>query len=62
MNVTEKQKQILVNFMQSHPDFGRDRLRYNRVNKRKIVSDFISCVLLNKALFLQTLNNLLFKL
>jgi len=48
--------------MQSHPDFGRGRLRYNRENKRKIVSDFISCVLLNKVLFLQTLNNLLFKL
>jgi len=41
MNVTEKQKQIFISFMNSHPDFGRGRLRYNRENKRKIVSDFI---------------------
>ncbi|XP_071581866.1 uncharacterized protein [Temnothorax nylanderi] len=36
MNVTEKQKQMLINFMRSHPDFGRGRLRYNRENKRKL--------------------------
>jgi len=57
MNVTEKQKQILINFMHSHPDFGRGRLRYNRENKRKIVSNFISYALLNKIVFLQMLNN-----
>ncbi|KYM99739.1 hypothetical protein ALC62_09357 [Cyphomyrmex costatus] len=34
MNVTEKQ--ILINFMRSHPNFGRGRLRYNRENKRKM--------------------------
>jgi len=38
MNVTEKQKQILIHFMRRHPDFGRGRLRYNRENKRKMVS------------------------
>lgn len=36
MNVTEKQKQILINFMRAHPDFGRGRVRYNRENKRKM--------------------------
>jgi len=38
MNVTEKQKEILISFMQKYPDFGRGRLRYNSENKRKIVS------------------------
>ncbi|KYM98514.1 hypothetical protein ALC62_10776 [Cyphomyrmex costatus] len=36
MNVTEKQKGILLSFMQRYPDFGRGRLRYNSENKRKI--------------------------
>lgn len=45
MNVTEKQKQLLVNFMCSHPDFGRGRLRYNRENKKKLVSDFINVII-----------------
>jgi len=38
MNITEKQKQIMINFMRSHADFGRGRLRYNRENKKKLVS------------------------
>jgi len=42
MNVTEKQKQIMINFMKAHPDFGKGRLRYNRENKRKLVSTLIS--------------------
>ncbi|KYN17846.1 hypothetical protein ALC57_09839 [Trachymyrmex cornetzi] len=36
MNVTEKQKQILINFMRANPDFGRGQLRYNRENKKQI--------------------------
>lgn len=38
MNVTEKQKELIMRFMQQHPDFGRGRLRYNRENKRRLVS------------------------
>ncbi|XP_020296799.1 uncharacterized protein LOC109861525 [Pseudomyrmex gracilis] len=34
--VTEKQKEIIICFMQDHPEFGRGRLRYNSENKRKI--------------------------
>jgi len=35
---TEKQKELMLQFMQQHPDLGRGYLRYNRKNKRKIVS------------------------
>jgi len=38
MNVTEKQKEVILQFMQQHPDFGRGWPRYNKENKRKIVS------------------------
>ncbi|XP_029167346.1 uncharacterized protein LOC114937846 isoform X3 [Nylanderia fulva] len=36
MNVTEKQKEIILNFMTKHSDFGRGRIRYNNENKRKM--------------------------
>ncbi|XP_020298622.1 uncharacterized protein LOC109862869 [Pseudomyrmex gracilis] len=35
MNVTEKQKEVMLNFMNEHPDFGRG-LRYKSENKRKM--------------------------
>ena len=40
MNVTEKQKRILIDFMQKNPDLGRGRLRYNSANKRIMVSKY----------------------
>lgn len=38
MNVTEKQKSILLNYMRNNPDFAKGRLRYNGANK-KILND-----------------------
>jgi len=32
MNVTEKQKELILQFMQQHPDFGQDYVRYNKEN------------------------------
>lgn len=52
MNVTEKQKQIIINFMREHPDFGKGKLRYNRCNKSIMVSVIISYVLLLYKTFL----------
>jgi len=37
MNVTEKQKKILLQYMRQNEDFARGRLRYNSANKKRIV-------------------------
>ncbi|XP_024879185.1 uncharacterized protein LOC112459365 [Temnothorax curvispinosus] len=41
MNVTKKQKSVMLNYMKDNPDFARDRLRYNGANK-KILDDMWS--------------------
>jgi len=41
MNVTEKQKRILLNYMKDNQDFARGRLRYNSDNKKILVSLYI---------------------
>lgn len=38
MNVTEKQKIILLNYMKENEDFARGRLRYQSGNKKILVS------------------------
>lgn len=38
MNITEKQKRIILNYMKENPDFARGRLRYNSSNKKILVS------------------------
>ena len=42
MNVTEKQKKILLNYMKENEDFARGRLRYNSGNKKILVSIILS--------------------
>jgi len=32
MNVTEKQKEILISFMQKYPDFGRGRSQQTKMD------------------------------
>lgn len=38
MNVTEKQKRIILNYMKENPDSARGRLRYNSSNKKILAS------------------------
>ena len=38
MNVTDKQKEILLEFMKLHPDFGGGRIRSRGESKKQLVS------------------------
>jgi len=68
MNVTEKQKEILISFMQKYPDFGRclkckciiiNMLSVYRMSLEYSLK-FICIVMINMLLFVPTLHSIIY--